>query len=204
MSQPTTYAWPASPFFRHRPLGRAPSPPTWACYEQIHSSLDYNPDYSCSDSEDEHDDELDDDEHDAPPCDDATHPEVHNMDVNEEGNAEKHACATKDKGKQCAVEPTATTKQHIGCHRERKRHVRQPVITLRPILIIQCSQVFVWNQDLFVPPYIKDCYVASTSPPSGGYIFTSASSMNTIASINDYEVEVVEIYIGHHGVPKTL
>ncbi|TFY81904.1 hypothetical protein EWM64_g2109 [Hericium alpestre] len=80
--------------------------------------------------------------------------------------------------KQRAVDPAAAAKQRIGRHRERER-----------------IQGFVWNQDLFVPPYIKDRYVASTSPPSGGYISTSASSTNTIASINDYEVEVVEIRV---------
>ena len=40
---------PAYPeFFRHRAIGRAPSPPTWACYEQI----PYDDDYSDSGSED--------------------------------------------------------------------------------------------------------------------------------------------------------
>ena len=34
-------------FFRRRTLGRAPSPPTWACYEQI----PYDDDYSDSESE---------------------------------------------------------------------------------------------------------------------------------------------------------
>ena len=37
---PTHNTRPASPFFRHRPLGRAPSPPTWACYEQIPARSD--------------------------------------------------------------------------------------------------------------------------------------------------------------------
>ncbi|KAJ3548748.1 hypothetical protein NMY22_g1147 [Coprinellus aureogranulatus] len=56
------------------------------------------------------------------------------------------------------------------------------------------SQGFVWNQDLFVPPYIKDRYIASTSPPSSkGFISASASSTNS--ALTDYEVEVVEIRI---------
>ena len=36
-------------YFRRRPIGRAPSPPTWACYEQIPFDDD---DYSDSGSED--------------------------------------------------------------------------------------------------------------------------------------------------------
>ncbi|KAJ7834128.1 hypothetical protein B0H14DRAFT_3110049 [Mycena olivaceomarginata] len=83
------------------------------------------------------------------------------------------------KGKQRAVDPS---------------HQRERVYTLRPILTIQRSQGFVWNQDLFVPPYIKDRYLASTSPPnSTGFISTSVFSTNS--ALTDYEVEVVEIRV---------
>ncbi|KAI5122737.1 hypothetical protein M0805_009822 [Coniferiporia weirii] len=111
------------------------------------------------------------------------------------GDADEHDAggdgAKKDiKGKQRAVEPEVDESPK---HRERRKKHREPVITLRPILTIQKSQGFVWNQDLFVPPYIKDRYVASTSPPNGtGFLSTSASSFN---SINDYEVDVVEIRV---------
>jgi hypothetical protein len=64
---------------------------------------------------------------------------------------------------------------------------------LRPILTIQRSQGFVWNQDLFVPPYIKDRYVASTSPPSSMGVFSTCGSTST--SLGDYEIEVVEIRV---------
>jgi len=64
---------------------------------------------------------------------------------------------------------------------------------LRPILTIQRSQGFVWNQDLFVPPYIKDRYVASTSPPTSTGAFSTCASTST--SLGDYEIEVVEIRV---------
>ncbi|KAI0058600.1 hypothetical protein BV25DRAFT_1829831 [Artomyces pyxidatus] len=202
-----------SPFFRHRPLGRAPSPPTWACYEQIHSS-DY--DLSASDDSDE-DEEDEEDEDDAVSCSSEHVPEdddgcsedgddypaearehghdsavVDGMDLDEAGDAEKRAQVQKDKGKQRAVEPAAVSeKQRRG---RRQRQHRQHTVTLRPILTIQRSQGFVWNQDLFVPPYIKDRYVASTSPPnSSGFISTSASS--THSALSEYEIEVVEIRV---------
>lgn len=96
------------------------------------------------------------------------------------------------KGKQKAVDPEPEPQ-----HTRNRRHVkkrRQPTYTLRPILTIQRSQGFVWNQDLFVPPYIKDRYIASTSPPnSRGFLSTSAASTNS--AMTDYEVEVVEIRI---------
>ncbi|KAH8118189.1 hypothetical protein DFH11DRAFT_883356 [Phellopilus nigrolimitatus] len=136
------------------------------------------------------------------------------IDGGEDGSVDAHAAggdgAKKDvKGKQRAVEPQVDEGPKRREHR--KRH-REPVITLRPILTIQKSQGFVWNQDLFVPPYIKDrlsdrlislcshdvvdcppADVASTSPPNGsGFLSTPASSFN---SINDYEVDVVEIRV---------
>jgi hypothetical protein len=77
--------------------------------------------------------------------------------------------------------------------RSKKRHSGRRTRTLRPILTIHKSQGFVWNQDLFVPPYIKDRYIASTSPPnSRGFV---SSSVSSTASFPDYEVEVVEIRV---------
>ncbi|KAF7375584.1 hypothetical protein MSAN_00446900 [Mycena sanguinolenta] len=50
--------------------------------------------------------------------------------------------------------------------------------------------------DLFVPPYIKDRYVASTSPPGSGFVSTSVSSTNSaLTDYDNYEVEVVEIRV---------
>ncbi|KAJ6489115.1 hypothetical protein C8R45DRAFT_929807 [Mycena sanguinolenta] len=76
------------------------------------------------------------------------------------------------------------------------------------------AQGFVWNQDLFVPPYIKArwasppsihliylpyCHVASISPPSSipnGFVSTSVSSTNSaLTDYDNYDVEVVEICV---------
>jgi len=202
--------------FRRRTIGRAASPPTWACYEQIHDDDDFSDsgsEESCSDDEADyaraqaggHESDSGEDSDDVvtttnQQVDDVAHDME--MDVDAEGlaagvgvNAGEEAAATgappeaqKDvKGKQRAIEPEAAKR------RVRKKQ-RSQVYTLRPILTIQRSQGFVWNQDLFVPPYIKDRYVASTSPPnSTGFISTSVSSTNS--ALTDYEVEVVEIRV---------
>ncbi|KAJ3540487.1 hypothetical protein NM688_g6219 [Phlebia brevispora] len=102
-------------------------------------------------------------------------------------SAEKIAEYKKDvKGKQRAIEPEIESpkRQH------RKKH-REHSYPLRPILTIQRSQGFVWNQDLFVPPYIKDR--SSTAAPNSAFISSSVSSTNS--SLMDYEVEVVEIRV---------
>jgi len=80
---------------------------------------------------------------------------------------------------------------HTRSRRHRGR--RPPMSVLRPILTIQRSQGFVWNQDLFVPPYIKDRYVASTSPPTSSGAFSGCAPTST--SLGDYEIEVVEIRV---------
>jgi hypothetical protein len=197
-----------------RPTYRAPSPPTWACYEQIpYGSEDESE--SCSDSEDERDDDRHDDDEDESDSDDGYvtiavtsgaprtdgsvgAADVQNMDIDHEGDAATRvssadhvgadgsdgdgsdggveAVLKKDvKGKQRAVEPmdaNANTDDDLhgdsvapsppspsvskqSPKRERRR-ARRPVYNPRPILTIHKSQGFVWNQDLFVPPYIKD------------------------------------------------
>ncbi|KAG9316073.1 hypothetical protein JVU11DRAFT_3741 [Chiua virens] len=244
MSSPTTISTPNSPnssYFRRRTIGRAASPPTWACYEQIpYDDEDDEDDEDYSDSQSEDDSCSEDGEdyhtshnpsHDStlnavPPSDSQDDTHVQNMEIDGADrrthtpsftvdDEKKDAAQLKKdiKGKQRAVdpEPEATKRRH---HRKRDR--RHPAHTLRPILTIQKSQGFVWNQvccfafppeenlganryailaqDLFVPPYIKDRYVASTSPPgSRGFISNSWSS--TTSSMTDYEVEVVEIRI---------
>ncbi|KAI0750553.1 hypothetical protein BC629DRAFT_1229523 [Irpex lacteus] len=203
MSSSTTY----SEYFRRRAIGRAPSPPTWACYEQIPYDDDYSDsdDNSCSEDEDDyrttvvqqHRDSGDSDG--ESPVRKPTKPETRadgDMEIDEadEPISEDKITEYKTdvKGKQRAVEPEpepipSPKRQH------RKKH-RQPTYTLRPILTIQRSQGFVWNQDLFVPPYIKDRYIASTSPSnSAGFMPSSVSSINS--AITDYEVEVVEIRV---------
>ncbi|OSX59021.1 hypothetical protein POSPLADRAFT_1041225 [Postia placenta MAD-698-R-SB12] len=191
---------PAYPAFVRRRIGRAPSPPTWACYEQIPFDDEYSDsgseDNSCSEDEEDYgravhpgSDVSDGDPHAARenghalPAGDDIGP-----DEGDEAAARKIAEYKKDvKGKQRAIEPEPEPESPRRQHRKKRR---QPVFTLRPILTIQRSQGFVWNQDLFVPPYIKDRYVASTSPPnvSGFVSAPTAPGM-------DYEVEVVEIRV---------
>ncbi|KAH0833460.1 hypothetical protein J3R83DRAFT_12580 [Lanmaoa asiatica] len=217
MTSPASISTPNSPYssyFRRRTIGRAASPPTWACYEQIpYDDDDDDDDYSDSQSEDDscsedaedyhtsHEHTLDHPVVTASDSQDDTH--VQNMEIDgadrhtdtpsSASNDEKNAAQFKKdiKGKQRAVDPEPEPEATKRRHRKRDR---RPTHTLRPILTIQKSQGFVWNQDLFVPPYIKDRYVASTSPPaSRGFISNSWSS--TTSSITDYEVEVVEIRI---------
>ncbi|TFK17479.1 hypothetical protein FA15DRAFT_676042 [Coprinopsis marcescibilis] len=214
-----------SQYFRRR-IGRAASPPTWACYEQIRYDEEYSDSDSDSCSEDEEDyprviphcterDDASDNELDSSaPRDCAAggrgaggiDSDDIDMDMgDEDGDVARPAHVTRGsadsfaqqqardlKGKQKAVEPVIPEPPVRVRRQARKK--REPVYTLRPILTIQRSQGFVWNQDLFVPPYIKDRYIASTSPPnSHGFISTSASSTNS--ALTDYEVEVVEIRI---------
>ncbi|RDX57433.1 hypothetical protein K466DRAFT_647371 [Polyporus arcularius HHB13444] len=183
-------------FFRRRTLGRAPSPPTWACYEQIPYEDDYSDsasdNNSCSEDEEDYDHVGSDGDGRISSNDPRSSQIDGDMEIDEGDepmSADKVAELKKDiKGKQRAVEHYESPK------REHRKKQRQPVFTLRPILTIQKSQGFVWNQDLFVPPYIKDRYVASTSP-SNSHGFVSSSVSSTNSSMMEYEVEVVEIRV---------
>ena len=181
---PTHNTRPASPFFRHRPLGRAPSPPTWACYEQIpargdllgssdsdsdsgeaadEDSLSDADSFSSSSSSSDEDDEEHEDAHAQTEADaQAVEAEaVGLMDVEsdkdeEAASARRHPASgdpeKRDKGKQRADDPPNTVSgggksvpvSHARSRRPRGR--RPPVSVLRPILTIQRSQGFVWNQ----------------------------------------------------------
>ncbi|KAJ6489091.1 hypothetical protein C8R45DRAFT_1053338 [Mycena sanguinolenta] len=179
--------------FRRPTIGRAASPPTWACYEQIHGVDDEDEHDSLSESEeDSHSGEEDDGVREGGEgADHAEDRDGDDMEEREAGGA-AHPCRTQHK-RQAARRPHAkkACKQH-GESRER-------VYTLRPILTIQRSRGLVWNQDLFVPPYIKDRYVAFTSPPSStsnGFVSTAVSSTNSaLTDYDNYEVEVVEIRV---------
>ncbi|KAF8156288.1 hypothetical protein K438DRAFT_1862228 [Mycena galopus ATCC 62051] len=200
--------------FRRRTIGRAASPPTWACYEQIHGDEDFEDDEdSFSESGSEGEDEDGDGDSGAEEGGAEAGAEVggadvedgvaHDMemDVDAEGTgspdeqpASPIPTQTQEKGKQRAVDPVPPPPKRRTHSKKQKQPHRERVYTLRPILTIQRSQGFVWNQDLFVPPYIKDRYVASTSPPNGGFISTSVSSTNS--ALTEYEsVEVVEIRV---------
>ena len=165
ISQDSPCPRPASPFFRHRPLGRAPSPPTWACYEQIPARSDL---LGSSESDSDSGDAADEDSlSDADSSSSSTSSSSASddaeaaglMDVesdkdeaaeaatdspNEGGDPEK-----RDKGKQRAEDPpNALPKSVPVAHPRSRRHRgrRPPMSVLRPILTIQRSQGFVWNQ----------------------------------------------------------
>lgn len=161
---------PYASFFRHRTLGRAPSPPTWACYEQIQYDDEYSDD-SASDG-DSHDDDEDDDEDDDHGRDDSCseddedychHPDSSSSSIqghepppspeeSEKSNDSADGAKKDVKGKGRAVDPehevgdsppSPPSKSRL---RSKKRHSGRRARTLRPILTIHKSQGFVWNQ----------------------------------------------------------
>ena len=160
---------PYASFFRHRTLGRAPSPPTWACYEQIQYDDEYSDDSaSDGDSRDEDEDEDDDEDHDRDnSCseddeDYGRHPDSSSSSIHgiepppspeeSEKSSDSSDGTKKDvKGKGRAVDPEHEVvdspppppKPRI---RSKKRHPTRRARTLRPILTIHKSQGFVWNQ----------------------------------------------------------
>ena len=151
-------------YFRRRTMGRAASPPTWACYEQIHNEDDSDSDCSDSNSNSGSCSEEDEDfKNDGvprshrQPMNDSDDNEQQiavaradsevqdiDMDMDVDTSHEKMngsvAERQKDvKGKQRAVEPEPESPR-------RQKKKRNSVYTLRPILTIQRSQGFVWNQ----------------------------------------------------------
>lgn len=167
---------PYASFFRHRTLGRAPSPPTWACYEQIQYDDEYSDD-STSDggSHDEHDDDDDngdeDRDHDHSCSEDdedyGHHPDSSSSSI--QGHEPPHSSeesekindsseAAKDvKGKGRAVDPEHEAGDSLPPPprprlRSKKPHPGRRTRTLRPILTIHKSQGFVWNQVSNSPP----------------------------------------------------
>jgi hypothetical protein len=152
---------PNSYYFRRRTIGRAASPPTWACYEQIpYDEDDYSDSCSDSCSEDDddyprsaalHEDPVSSDDSDDKDSDGHRNTvaadDARDMDTDEDradaetGRHKSPGDSQKDvKGKQKATDPEPEDRR-----RNRKKHSR-PVYTLRPILTIHKSQGFVWNQ----------------------------------------------------------
>lgn len=147
--------------FRRRTFGRAPSPPTWACYEQIPLGDDESDtgseDESCSEDDEqygvpEHDREYDYERRSA--ADRGDGPQAQAGDAEKMAVDDGRECEHPDenvdceikkdiKGKQRAVDPQIDDSPK---QRQRRRKHREPVYTLRPILTIQKSQGFVWNQ----------------------------------------------------------
>jgi len=97
------------------------------------------------------------------------------------------------KGKQKAVEPPKEELVPAQPRKTRRKRKAIPISATKPILTIKSSQGFVWNQDLFIPSYIKDRYYMSTSPPNPTHAIPMlASSCDTL---NDYDLDVVEIRV---------
>lgn len=146
-----------TPYSFRRKIGRAASPPTWACYEQIsyddedHSESDScsedEEDYSHRDGNDSGSDAEDDDRLSTSQSHGNEAHDVDNMDmeideVNSRELASKKDLAGDIKGKQRAIEPEPESPPR----KVRRRKSRHRVQTLRPILTIHRSQGFVWNQ----------------------------------------------------------
>jgi len=97
------------------------------------------------------------------------------------------------KGKQKATDAPKEETVPVQPKKMRRKKRTVPISATRPILTIKSSQGFVWNQDLFIPSYIKDRYYMSTSPPNSTHAIPMlASSCDTL---NDYELDVVEIRV---------
>lgn len=152
---------PYSDYFRCRTIGRAASPPAVICYEQIpYDDDDYSESCSdsCSEDDEDYPDAAADNEHNNSDSQDeegarrpsADDPNDLDMDIDEEGavgteSGEMQSVEpTKDiKGKQRATEAEPEPEPSKRHHRRKQRH---NTFTLRPILTIQRSQGFVWNQ----------------------------------------------------------
>lgn len=191
-----------STYFRRRPFGRASSPPTWACYEQI-LHADDSASESCSEDDDDYNliDEAE--QHHDLPSSASSSSDEEPKDAMQPDEGKDGGVDVKGKGKETQMQPTPEERRRRRREERERRRKERPVM-LRPILTIQRSGGFVWNQDLFVPAYCKDrcessrlasiraphadltgADIASTSPPTSHSPFSS-----------EYDtVEVVEIRI---------
>jgi len=110
----------------------------------------------------------------------------------ESDNEQAPRLTSEMKGKQKAVE-FSIEEPSVPPKKTKRKKRAIPLSATKPILTIKSSQGFVWNQDLFVPSYIKDRYYMSTSPPNPSHAIPMlASSCDTL---NDYELDVVEIRV---------
>ncbi|QRV89636.1 hypothetical protein RhiJN_17654 [Ceratobasidium sp. AG-Ba] len=165
----------------HRPNARRSgrwSPPLWGCYE-----------YQTSGSEDEHDSD----------CETCSGSENDSGSEREksEGDSESDEDETEEERAR-RMKEKRKGKQPEGSSM-RKKERREPVY--RPILTIRKSQGFLWNQDLFLPPYIRDRYVA-TSPPNTSSIPQHATPASADSSFSgmDFEIECVDIHVDGSGI----
>ncbi|CAE6468642.1 unnamed protein product [Rhizoctonia solani] len=168
----------------HRPKrsGRW-SPPLWGCYEYQTSGSEHESECeTCSGSEEsdsEHGDSRSRSEESGSPS----------GSEQEDGHERAQRLKEKRKGK-----------QPEGIRRKQRR---EPVY--RPILTIRRSEGFVWNQELFLPSYIRDRYIA-TSPNSSSFHSGTANTSTCDSSFSgmDFEIECVDIHVDGNGILNGL
>ncbi|CAE7077171.1 unnamed protein product [Rhizoctonia solani] len=170
----------------HRPKrsGRW-SPPLWGCYEYQTSGSEHDSECeTCSGSEGESDNEGGNRSESGSESGSASG-------SGSEQGADERAQRLKEKRK---------GKQPEGIRRKQRR---EPVY--RPILTIRRSEGFVWNQDLFLPSYIRDRYIA-TSPNSSSFQSGPANTSACDSSFSgmDFEIECVDIHVDGKGILSGL
>ncbi|CAE6435040.1 unnamed protein product [Rhizoctonia solani] len=171
----------------HRPKrsGRW-SPPLWGCYEYQTSGSEHDSECeTCSGSEGESDSENGD---------------TRNRSESESGGTSESASEQDADERAQRLEEKRKGKQPEGIRRKQRR---EPVY--QPILTIRRSEGFVWNQDLFLPSYIRDRYIA-TSPNSSSFHSASANTSGCDSSFSgmDFEIECVDIHVDGKGILSGL
>ncbi|KAJ1307396.1 hypothetical protein OPQ81_001501 [Rhizoctonia solani] len=172
----------------HRPKrsGRW-SPPLWGCYEYQTSGSEHDSECeTCSGSDEESDSE---------------HGDTRNRTESESGSASGSGSESQDEHERAQrLKEKRKGKQPEGIRRKQRR---EPVY--RPILTIRRSEGFVWNQELFLPSYIRDRYIA-TSPNSSSFHSGpgNTSACDSSFSGMDFEIECVDIHVDGKGVLSGL
>ncbi|KAG8731805.1 hypothetical protein FRC11_002191 [Ceratobasidium sp. 423] len=172
----------------HRPKrsGRW-SPPLWGCYEYQTSGSEHDSECeTCSGSEEsdsEHEDSRNRSEESGSGSTSGSGSE----------HEDEHERAQRLKEKRKGKQPEGI----------RRKQRREPVY--RPILTIRRSEGFVWNQELFLPSYIRDRYVA-TSPNSSSFHSGTANTSTCDSSFSgmDFEIECVDIHVDGNGILSGL
>lgn len=169
----------------HRRSGRW-SPPLWGCYEYQTSSSEHDSECeTCSDSDNDSGSESG--ERNGGGDGRGSGSDTGSGSGSDGANEHERARQLKEKRK---------GKQPEGGIR-RKERIREPVY--RPILTIRRSEGFVWNQDLFLPSYIRDRYIATSPPNSNAQPIGPASADSSFSGM-DFEIECVDIHVDGNGI----
>ncbi|GAB1521805.1 hypothetical protein RhiTH_004902 [Rhizoctonia solani] len=168
---------------------RSGSPPLWGYYEYQTSASEHSECDSCSESESEEESEEE-------------------VNRSESGASGSGAGSERDDEHEQAQRLKEKGKQPEDIRRKQRRepkHRRPREPVYRPILTIRRSEGFVWNQDLFLPSYIRDRYVA-TSPNSSSFHSGSGNTSTCDSSFSgmDFEIECVDIHVDGKGILSGL